>query len=167
MYWCEAKNETLKGHPLNSAQKQFGIISTSWNVWIMYSLVLTRFHSMFFQLSFKQNVVSCTWCKDKDTGKRTILTFSSLCPSWVWWSPLPAELDSARALLQSFSVWTYWVRRPGTSSCPPVSSSRPGGASSDGQTSRAATWQRQRKQNCCNNQDRSRNPPKRSSNHYE
>ena len=70
--------------------------------------------------------------------KRTILTFSSLCPSWVWWSPLPAGPGSARALQQSFSVWTCWARRPGTSSCPPLSSSRPGGASSDGQTSRAA-----------------------------
>lgn len=80
----------------------------------------------------------------RHSRKRTILTFSSPCPSWAWWSPLLAVLGSARALRQSFSVWTCWARRRATSSSPPASFSRPGEASSSGQISHAATGARRK-----------------------
>lgn len=74
----------------------------------------------------------------RHSRKRKILTFSSPCPSWAWWSPLPAVLGFARALQQSFSVWTCWARRRATSSSPPASFSLPGEASSNGQISHVA-----------------------------
>lgn len=76
-------------------------------------------------------------------GQRSILTFSSLCPSWVWWSCLLAGPGTAGVQLLFSSAWRCSARHQEPSFYLPAFSSHPGAAFSDGQTSHAAKYEDQ------------------------
>lgn len=81
------------------------------------------------------------FCVKNDKVKRSILTFSSLCPSWVWWSCLLAGPGTAGVQLPFSSAWRCSARHQEPSFYLLASSSHPGAASSDGQTFHAAKYE--------------------------
>lgn len=96
------------------------------------------------RISAVLQVIRLMFCVKNDEVKirqRSILTFSSLCPSWVWWSCLLAGPGTAGVQLLFSSAWRCSARHQETSFCPLASSSHPGAASSDGQTFHAAKYE--------------------------